>query len=90
MNLLRPTHLTGNPALLEQAEAIFAASGRHLQQAPSAMPQMLVAVAFHLAPPRQIVIVIGGKAAADVCENHACQLPATDVATLARRLKNKK
>lgn len=88
MNLLRQAQLTGNQDLSGQAETIFAASDRRLQQAPSAMPQMLVAVAFHLAPPRQIVI--DGKAAAPVCENYACQLPATDVATRARRLKNKK
>ena len=88
MNLLRQAQLTGNQNLCEQAETIFAASGRHLRRVPSAMPQMLVAVAFHLAPPRQTVIE--GKAAADVCENYACQLPTTDVATLARRLKNQK
>ena len=88
MNLLRQAQLTGNQDLREQAEMIFAASGRRLQQAPSAMPQMLAAMAFHLAPPRPIGI--DGKTAAPVCENYACRLPATDVATRAGRLKNKK
>jgi uncharacterized protein YyaL (SSP411 family) len=48
----------------EAGEKTLAAFGARLQQAPSAMPQMMVALDFSLAKPKQIVIA-GKPDAAD-------------------------
>ncbi len=139
LNLLRLSQMTDNPAWREKAENLFSVFGAQMQKAPSSMPQMLVALEFHLATPRQIVIAgkaeapdtqallkevharflpnkillladggegqealaahmeflrdiepINGQATAYVCENSVCQLPTSDVPTLARILKREK
>jgi uncharacterized protein YyaL (SSP411 family) len=56
LNLLRLSQMTDNPGYRERAERIFTAFGSRLEQAPHAMPQMLVAYGFFLDTPRQIVI----------------------------------
>jgi uncharacterized protein YyaL (SSP411 family) len=56
LNLLRLSEMTDNKKFRAQAEEIFAAIGNRLQTAPSALPQMLVAINFLLDTPRQIII----------------------------------
>ena len=56
LNLLRLAQLTDDPALREKAERTLAAFGTTLRQASQALPTMLAALAFHLAPPRQIAM----------------------------------
>jgi uncharacterized protein YyaL (SSP411 family) len=56
LNLLRLSQMTDNPSFRDQAEKIFAVMGERMQRAPATMPQMLVAFAFHLDEPRQIII----------------------------------
>ncbi len=55
-NLLRLSRMTGNAAWSVRAENLFKAFAVNLRQAPHALPRMLVALGFQLAPPRQIVI----------------------------------
>ena len=56
MNLLRLSQITGSKELRERAEKTIAAAANQLDQLPSAMAQMLCAVDFSMAKPRQIVI----------------------------------
>ena len=61
LNLLRQGRMTGNEKLAAFAEKTISAFGTHLGQMPTAMPQMLVALQFALAMPKQIVIAAKSK-----------------------------
>ncbi|MEQ1850449.1 MAG: thioredoxin domain-containing protein [Chthoniobacteraceae bacterium] len=63
MNLLRLAQLIDSKELRESADKTIAAAANQLAQLPSAMTQMLCAVEYSLAKPRQIVIA--GKPGAD-------------------------
>ena len=65
LNLLRLSHMTEDAVMRERAQKTIAAFSRQLEKMPHAMPQMLVALAFELAPVKQIVIA-GNPGAADV------------------------
>jgi uncharacterized protein YyaL (SSP411 family) len=56
MNLLRLSQMLDEKSFREMAEKTLSAFGERLQQAPSAMPQMMVALDFNLTKPKQIVI----------------------------------
>ncbi len=56
MNLLRLAEMAGRPAWREKAHKIFLAFTRQIEQAPESLPQMMAAVDFALAKPRQVVI----------------------------------
>jgi uncharacterized protein len=56
LNLLRLAQMLDAQAFLAQARKTFAAFGPRLQQAPSALPQMMVALDFSLSKPKQIII----------------------------------
>ena len=64
MNLLRLAQITDSKDLRERAEKTTRSASDQLAQIPSAMTQMLCAVDFSLAKPRQIVIT-GAPDAAD-------------------------
>lgn len=64
LNLLRLSQMLDDKPIRELAEKTLAALGARLQQAPSAMPQMMVALDFSLSKPKQIVIA-GKPDAAD-------------------------
>lgn len=64
LNLLRLSQMLDEKSFREMAEQTLAAFGARMQQAPSAMPQMMVALDFSLAKPKQIVIA-GKPDAAD-------------------------
>ena len=64
MNLLRLAQITDSKELRERAEKTTRSASDQLAQIPSAMTQMLCAVDFSLAKPRQIVIA-GAPDAAD-------------------------
>jgi uncharacterized protein YyaL (SSP411 family) len=57
LNLLRLAQLRGDKKYRERAESTIGAFGSLLERAPTAMPQMLVAVDYSLGKPRQIVVV---------------------------------
>ncbi len=63
LNLLRLAEMTANPDFRARACATSSACLARLERAPSAMPQMLVALDFQLSRPR--LIVIAGQADAD-------------------------
>jgi hypothetical protein len=56
LNLLRLSEMTGNTDYRFRAERVISAMSSRLKTAPSAMPQMLVAINFFLDTPKQIVI----------------------------------
>jgi uncharacterized protein YyaL (SSP411 family) len=56
LNMLRLAHMTGDAPMRERARKTIAAFAGQLQKMPVAMPQMLVALDFDLAPAKQIVI----------------------------------
>jgi uncharacterized protein YyaL (SSP411 family) len=64
-----------NPALAAKAEGVFRAFSGRLAEHPTSMPQMLVALDFHLAKPVQIVLA--GDPAADATTQmlHAAHRP---------------
>ncbi len=78
LNLLRLHQMTDRAAHRDMAEQALRAFGTQLRQAPTALPQMLVAVDFHLDKPRQIILA-GDPEAADtramLREIHARFLP---------------
>ncbi len=135
LNLLRLAEMTGRNDYRDTAARALQAVGGRAAGAPEAVPQLLAAVEFALARPKQIVLagrrdedrmrefvravnsrflpnkvvlmaydensrsvlsryqpviesmrVVDGAPAAHVCENFTCQLPATDVETLAAQL----
>lgn len=56
LNLLRLSQMMDNKNSRDRAEQTLAVFGGRLRQAPSAMPQMLVAFTVHMDEPRQIII----------------------------------
>jgi len=56
LNLFRLSHALNEKSFREMGERTLAAFGNHLQQVPSAMPQIMVALDFSLAKTKQIVI----------------------------------
>ncbi|MBI4326422.1 MAG: thioredoxin domain-containing protein [Chloroflexi bacterium] len=56
LNLLRLAEMLDRQEFRGMAEKTLAAFGPRLSQAPSALPQMMVAFEFHLSKPKQIVI----------------------------------
>lgn len=56
LNLLRIAQVTGNQRWKDIAERTLAFFGDRLKQVPHALPQMLVAVDYHLTKPRHIII----------------------------------
>ena len=56
MNLLRLDQMTGRPLWRKRADRVFAAFGERLRSNPEAMPQLVAALDFSLAKPKQIVI----------------------------------
>ncbi len=56
LDLLRVGRLTGNRALEERARKVFVAFSREIVAAPSAYPQMLMALDFSFGPVQEIVI----------------------------------
>ncbi|MBI2437505.1 MAG: thioredoxin domain-containing protein [Lentisphaerae bacterium] len=56
LNLLRLAQMTDDQTFREMADQTLLAFGERLQQAPSAMPQMLAALAFRLGKPKQVII----------------------------------
>jgi len=56
INLLRLSQITENGEWVRMAQRTFQYFGGRLKQVPLAMPQMLVAVDFSLAKPKQIII----------------------------------
>ena len=67
MNLLRFSQMLDEKSFRETGERTLASFGDRLHQAPSAMPQMMVALDFSLTKPKQIVIA--GKP--DAADAHA-------------------
>ncbi len=64
LNLLRLSQMLDDKTFRDMAEKTLTALAARLQQAPSAMPQMMVALDFSLSKPKQIVIA-GKPNAAD-------------------------
>ncbi|MBI2821463.1 MAG: thioredoxin domain-containing protein [Acidobacteria bacterium] len=62
LNLLRLSQMSDNKKWHEMAEKSIQAFGKRLAESPQAMPQMMVAVDFHLDKPRQILIAGDSKA----------------------------
>lgn len=62
MNLLRLHRITGRADLEQSARRVIAAFQSRLASIPSGMPQMLAAVEFDIAPPREIVVAGDGSA----------------------------
>ncbi len=56
LNLLRLSEITNNRRWRDMAEKTLKVFGNQLQNSPLAMPQMLVAVDFHLTKPKEIII----------------------------------
>ncbi len=63
LNLLRLAEMTGSEPWKKEAARTIAVFGEQVAKSPTAMPQMLVALDFSLAKPKQIVIA--GKPGAD-------------------------
>jgi len=64
MNLLRLAEMANRLAWREKAHKIFLAFSRQIEQAPESVPEMIVAVDFALAKPKQVVIA-GNPASPD-------------------------
>ena len=60
--LLRLAQFTNQPRYREPAEKTLRLFGRHMREAPQAVPQMLSALDFYLSEPKQIVIAGNLKA----------------------------
>jgi len=56
LNLLRLSQMTDAPSWRKRAETLFSVFGAQMQKAPASLPQMLVALEFHLGSPKQIVL----------------------------------
>jgi uncharacterized protein len=75
LNLLRLSAMTGDEPMRKEAQKTIAALAGQLQKMPVAMPQMLVALDFSLAPSKQIVIAgkpgsIGARALLHEVHSH--------------------
>jgi hypothetical protein len=78
LNLLRLSQITNSPEFAAQAQKTIAAFSDRITQAPVTIPQMLVALDYSLAKPRQVVIAGARDAAATralVREVHGRFLP---------------
>ncbi|MEO8429841.1 MAG: thioredoxin domain-containing protein, partial [Verrucomicrobiota bacterium] len=64
LNLLRLAQILGNRQFSQRAETILKLFSGKLSEGPASLPQMLVALDFHLEKPRQIVLA-GQRDAAD-------------------------
>jgi uncharacterized protein YyaL (SSP411 family) len=62
LNLLRLSQMTDNAGWRKRGEKTLAFFSASLNESPQSLPQMLVALDFHLAKPRQIVIAGTPKA----------------------------
>ncbi len=67
LNLLRLSRMLGDEGEVKKAEQIFSLSGLTLEGMPAAVPQLLVALGYSLAPGRQIVVA----GAADASDTEA-------------------
>ncbi len=56
-DLLRLVELTGDPDLAKKAAVLNGIAARLLSESPTQHPQLLVAAAFDLAKPRQVVVI---------------------------------
>jgi len=56
LNLLRLSQMTDNQAWKKKAEVLLTLFAQQMKRTPSSMPQMLVALEFYFATPKQIVI----------------------------------
>ena len=56
LNLLRFFRMLGDREAGDKANRIFTHSARTLRSMPAALPQLLVALSYHLAPGRQVVV----------------------------------
>jgi uncharacterized protein YyaL (SSP411 family) len=78
LNLLRLAQITGDDKLRESAAKTMRAFADQLKRAPSALPQMLVALDASLAKPQQIIIA-GARDSAEtralLSEVHARYIP---------------
>jgi hypothetical protein len=54
--LLRLAQMTGNEKYRQAAEKTLTAFENHMRRAPHAVPQMLCALDFHLAEPKQVIL----------------------------------
>ena len=63
LDLERLAHLTDDPALRDTAQRTLRALGPKMSAQPVAVPQMLVAFDYSLAPKREVVIAGGRRAA---------------------------
>jgi uncharacterized protein YyaL (SSP411 family) len=82
LNLQRLAQITGNQGLAAQAHALLAAFADQLSRAPTALPEMLVALDASLSKPHQIVIAGPREAEATralLREVHSHYLPNTIV-----------
>ena len=59
LNLLRLGQMTGNADYHQQAEEVFKAFGKRLNEMPRSLPQMLGAYDFYRSTPKQIIIAGG-------------------------------
>jgi uncharacterized protein YyaL (SSP411 family) len=75
MNLLRLSQMLDDPALAAKADGVFRTFSGRIAEHPTSMPQMLVALDFHLAKPVQIVLA--GDPAAEATKQflHAAHRP---------------
>lgn len=67
LNLLRLHHITGDQRYRDSAERALRAFAQRMDQLPSGMPQLLVALLSWLEPPRQVILA-GDKDAAETRE----------------------
>jgi uncharacterized protein len=78
LNLLRLAQMTGNPRYRESADKALEAFASRINTTPHAVPQMMVAFAFSIAKPRQVILA-GRRSAPDtldlVSELHRRFLP---------------
>ena len=77
-NLLRLAELTGDDRYRERASMLFSAFHETLTRAPTALPEMLLAIDFQLEPTKEIVVIrppSGGDLAAMIAPLRSTHLP---------------
>jgi uncharacterized protein YyaL (SSP411 family) len=67
LNLLRLAQMTGNPRYRESADKALEAFASRINTTPHAVPQMMVAFAFSIAKPRQVILA-GRRSAPDTLD----------------------
>jgi uncharacterized protein YyaL (SSP411 family) len=75
MNLLRLSQMLDDPAMAARADGVFRAFASRIAEHPTSMPQMLVALDFHLTKPVQIVLAADPAAEATKPFLHAAHRP---------------